>query len=180
MQVLLKNGANTELKTETTSYPIRMAAGWGHSLAAKILLAHGADPLVRDDDGNTMAEAARNIGYDETATLLERAAELQRLKNDVLKGDHSPKPADLRDAISKWRAKNGASYEYVLVKHNKKYYLGQKPSGRSREMLVATPKPAILPVPLKRTRPGQRVRQLIRTLESDEEEYEILPSPPRM
>jgi hypothetical protein len=41
--------------------------------AARILIAHGADPMVRDAKGRTPADAARARGLDEAAELMEGA-----------------------------------------------------------------------------------------------------------
>jgi ankyrin repeat protein len=50
--------------------PLHYAASCGHGAVVQFLLAHGADPTVKDEDGETPADAAEN---DPIRTLIAAA-----------------------------------------------------------------------------------------------------------
>ena len=54
--------------------PLAFAVRGGHAEAVRLLLERGADPGVRDPDGKTLADLAREAGHDGVAQLLEAAA----------------------------------------------------------------------------------------------------------
>ncbi|HSR50859.1 MAG TPA: ankyrin repeat domain-containing protein [Acidobacteriota bacterium] len=52
--------------------PLRVAAHLGHLEVAKILLAYGADPAFKPDDGDSALELAKKSGHDGIVRLLQR------------------------------------------------------------------------------------------------------------
>ena len=71
--ILLKAGADIDSRTkEAGSTPLIMAALEGHKNAVKWLLGHGADTSIRDLDGGTAEEVARDNGKGSIARLIAR------------------------------------------------------------------------------------------------------------
>ncbi|WP_416980247.1 ankyrin repeat domain-containing protein [Streptomyces sp. T028] len=70
--------------------PLCAAACWGHTETVRVLLAHGADPALREDRGTgwTPLQWAERGPYPETADLL-RAAIARR---EALSGQEGPTP----------------------------------------------------------------------------------------
>jgi ankyrin repeat protein len=57
-EALLKRGAKIDQKQAGGSTPLHGAAYYGQSLIVKLLLAHGADPSLKNVFGNTAADEA--------------------------------------------------------------------------------------------------------------------------
>lgn len=82
MRVLLEAGANANASTDLGETPLlyavtplHFAGGNPKPETVRILLDAGGDPLVKNREGHTAREIARNRGYMEIATLLEGAEE---------------------------------------------------------------------------------------------------------
>ena len=85
VKVLLAHKANVNARTLRNQTPLHRAADWGHPKILEALLAAGADPNARDDDGKTALDIAkvsddprlsRGVaeGRKECAQLLAKAA----------------------------------------------------------------------------------------------------------
>jgi ankyrin repeat protein len=73
VQLLLDNGAQIkDARYKYGSTPLMVAAMAGSQSIAEHLLALGADPNTRDDEGHTAADLARADGYKELVELLEK------------------------------------------------------------------------------------------------------------
>ncbi len=58
--------------TDGCTSPLHAAAKNGHFEVVKLLLAHGADPLLQDVSGKTAIDAARGAGNEDVFNLLEK------------------------------------------------------------------------------------------------------------
>lgn len=67
LDLLLEHGGSID----SASYALHGAAAFGHEAAATWLLAHGADPQVKNWEGKTSIEIARSSGFEKIAVLLE-------------------------------------------------------------------------------------------------------------
>ncbi|MGN5381888.1 ankyrin repeat domain-containing protein [Streptomyces lasalocidi] len=77
-RLLLAAGARPDTESGglgSEGTPLCAAACWGHAETVRALLEHGADPLLREDDGTgrTALEWARDCGHPETAAVLSAA-----------------------------------------------------------------------------------------------------------
>jgi ankyrin repeat protein len=91
-EYLIKAGApiNSVSRNELKAAPIQSAAAAGHVKIAELLLKHGADPNIREQDGYTpLHAAAQNGNLDMINTLLYGGADL------VAKSDDGRIPLDL-------------------------------------------------------------------------------------
>jgi hypothetical protein len=70
---LLDRGLKVNQRGTLGVTPLIMAAGMGETEAVRFLLARGADPSLRDEEGKTAAMRAREYGFKALATFLERA-----------------------------------------------------------------------------------------------------------
>jgi ankyrin repeat protein len=73
-RVLLEHGASgiVNARQQAGWVPLHAAAQNGDRPMVELLLKHGADPTLANDEGKTSAMVAREKGYVEIATLLER------------------------------------------------------------------------------------------------------------
>jgi ankyrin repeat protein len=71
-RVLLEHGAPVNARQQAGWVPLHAAAQNGDGPMVELLLKHGADPTLANDEGKTSAMVAREKGYVEIATLLER------------------------------------------------------------------------------------------------------------
>ncbi len=76
VECLLRNGAEVELPARPERSPLMHAACRGNQAIVSILMAHGADPLRRDRDGQRPADLAKDTGCPDCALLIERLATL--------------------------------------------------------------------------------------------------------
>jgi len=86
---LLDLGAEIEWRDENNDdTPLISAVRNGHQDVAALLLAHGANPSVRDQDGNTVMHLASSIGDEGMASLLSPNASALSLStnNDGMTG----------------------------------------------------------------------------------------------
>ena len=71
VRLLLDGGADPNLKAAGGQRPLMSAAEERDPEKARLLLAHGADPAARDDEGRTAAAITREIGASEVLAVLE-------------------------------------------------------------------------------------------------------------
>lgn len=70
---LIEQGAEVNARAPNDASPLMMAAAQGHADAVKLLLAHAADPALRNDAGATALSLALKARKEEIARLLRRA-----------------------------------------------------------------------------------------------------------
>ena len=70
VELLLENGADTDIKRAGGLTPLHLAARKGRARIAKLLLESGANPHEADDKGETPADAAEKSGYKNIAELI--------------------------------------------------------------------------------------------------------------
>lgn len=74
MELLLEAGAKPDkLRGSDGSFPLFVAAQDGHLERVKILLKHGANPLLKMRDGDTAYNIALHEHHDETAKCIDTA-----------------------------------------------------------------------------------------------------------
>lgn len=72
VEILLDAGADVNAKESTEGFtPLMMGAGLGQADVVRVLLQHDANRAMRDDDGDTATDHARNSGHVEIVRLLE-------------------------------------------------------------------------------------------------------------
>lgn len=70
--LLLKAGANPNLKDANGMYPLHYAAQFNHLEIVKLLLQFGADPLLKNEDGKTPIDYAKMLNYQDIVEVLAR------------------------------------------------------------------------------------------------------------
>jgi len=67
---LLAKGADPNARSQSGSTPLHTVGFTGDRASLDLLLKHGADPAIRDNDGKSAADIARERGHKEIADLL--------------------------------------------------------------------------------------------------------------
>ena len=73
VELLLRHGANVQVRANNGTTPLHVAARHGQTEGAAVLLAAGADPSSRTVSGKTPLDLARDRGHVSTLQLLEGA-----------------------------------------------------------------------------------------------------------
>lgn len=76
MQFLILQGSNINALSPNGTTPLMMAAGYGTLEAVRLLLKYHADPQIKNQQGLTALDFARNAGQDDAAVVLERQVDL--------------------------------------------------------------------------------------------------------
>jgi ankyrin repeat protein len=74
VRLLLDKGADTNAKSHSGSTPLHTVAFTGDRASLDLLLKHGADPAIKNNDGKRAAGIARERGHQEIADLLAARA----------------------------------------------------------------------------------------------------------
>ena len=70
VEVLLRSGADPNVRQHGGWTPLQQAAAHGRSQMVDVLISHGADPAAKSEDGKMAADKAAEGGYGELAELL--------------------------------------------------------------------------------------------------------------
>ena len=70
-EALCAHGAELDARTDSQSTPLHFAAWTGHTKICEMLLALGADPSLKNKDGKTALDRARQRNKPECAALLQ-------------------------------------------------------------------------------------------------------------
>ena len=87
VDLLLRAGANPDVRAYRGNTPLHLAAVKGHKAAAKLLLAFGADDIKTNRDGKTAKDLAREHGF---ADILDES--LFVTKTEATKTERLPEP----------------------------------------------------------------------------------------
>jgi ankyrin repeat protein len=77
-RLLIEAGTDINKQCEHGRTALHMAAAWGHAEVAQLLLEHGADPTIVDDEGMTPWDVARH-GYRSNNVTAEQRNAVCRL-----------------------------------------------------------------------------------------------------
>jgi ankyrin repeat protein len=80
VRLLLEHHAYIDAESPNKSTPLMMAAKYGHASLIGLLLEEGADPTLRNEQGLTAVDFARQVGRDEQANLIAAAIRAQNAK----------------------------------------------------------------------------------------------------
>jgi ankyrin repeat protein len=72
VRLLLEHHAYIDAESPNRSTPLMMAARYGTDAVVKMLLEEGADPLVRNEQGLSAIDFARQVGRDGSVDLIAR------------------------------------------------------------------------------------------------------------
>jgi ankyrin repeat protein len=89
--ILVKSGADINARAFNGATPLHCAAGCKNIKALRQLLAHGADPRLKDSSGQTAEEFALSEGCPEAHSFLRQHRELKVLDKDVSGAGHAPR-----------------------------------------------------------------------------------------
>jgi ankyrin repeat protein len=74
IKLLIEHGARIDaVDRESGATPLMVAASMGRTEALETLLKRGADPHIKDRNGKTALDRAREAGFHEAQTVLEEA-----------------------------------------------------------------------------------------------------------
>jgi ankyrin repeat protein len=73
-RILLERGANVNAKQHGANTPLHTAGFRGDRELAELLVRHGADPSITNDEGQTAADVARSRGSSQVSALLRANA----------------------------------------------------------------------------------------------------------
>ena len=72
VEYLLEKGADANVQGTLEGFtPLMTAAAEGQAAVVRLLLVHGADPALRDSDGDTARSFAQQNGHDAVVELLD-------------------------------------------------------------------------------------------------------------
>ncbi len=75
VRMLLEKGADPNAKAQYGSTPLHTVGFTGDRASLDLLLKRGADPVIRNNDGKTAADIARDRGHQDIADLLATHAD---------------------------------------------------------------------------------------------------------
>uniref|UniRef100_A0A452R7K6 Ankyrin repeat and LEM domain containing 1 n=1 Tax=Ursus americanus TaxID=9643 RepID=A0A452R7K6_URSAM len=70
LEVLLRRGGDANARSVEALTPLHVAAAWGCRRGLELLLGHGADPALRDQDGLRPLDLAKQQGHQDCARVL--------------------------------------------------------------------------------------------------------------
>jgi ankyrin repeat protein len=82
-RLLINAGAEINRACEHGRTALQMAAAWGHLDVVQLLIQHGADPTIRDDEGMTPAMIASRSNRVPEANLKPVLEYLKRLEQEI-------------------------------------------------------------------------------------------------
>ncbi|QCB45579.1 hypothetical protein E5678_05800 [Hydrogenophaga sp. PAMC20947] len=80
VRLLLEHHAYIDAESPNKSTPLMMAAKYGHADLVALLLEEGADPMLRNEQGLTAVDFARQAGRSEQANLIAAAIRARTAK----------------------------------------------------------------------------------------------------
>ena len=80
VRLLLEHHAYIDAESPNKTTPLMMAARYGHGDLVALLLEEGADPTLRNEQGLTAVDFARQVGRDEQAALIAAAVRARSAK----------------------------------------------------------------------------------------------------
>ncbi len=111
MQFLLGKGADVNgVGDELGETPLMAAGQMGHADAVKMLLAHGADPNVKDKQGNTALSLALKYHHPEIAAMLQQGGATANIFDAASAGDVAAVRALLAKDPQVLKAKDATGY----------------------------------------------------------------------
>uniref|UniRef100_A0A8C0NR87 Ankyrin repeat and LEM domain containing 1 n=2 Tax=Canis lupus TaxID=9612 RepID=A0A8C0NR87_CANLF len=95
LEALLRRGGDANARSVEALTPLHVAAAWGCRRGLELLLGHGADPALRDQDGLRPLDLAEQQGHRDCARVLREFQRQRRTRTSTPTGVEREEP-DLR------------------------------------------------------------------------------------
>lgn len=169
LKMLLEHGADVTKEGAGGEHPLHNAATFERTEAIKLLVAHGADLFAEDGENQIPVSRSPGVGNLAPRRLLLKVGELQRLRLEIKKNHAGSPVEELRQAISKWRSKEDAEHQYIVIRTEGQCFLAQKPSRSSNTMFISTPELTIHSVEVRKLGPEQRLQKFAQNFSTNGE-----------
>ncbi|XP_022353981.1 ankyrin repeat and LEM domain-containing protein 1 isoform X2 [Enhydra lutris kenyoni] len=100
LEALLSRGGDANARSVEALTPLHVAAAWGCRRGLELLLGHGADPALRDQDGLWPLDLAEQQGHQDCAGLLREFQTRTQISTPTRTESQEPEPEPEADGTS--------------------------------------------------------------------------------
>ncbi|XP_045847237.1 ankyrin repeat and LEM domain-containing protein 1 isoform X2 [Meles meles] len=102
LEALLSRGGDANARSVEALTPLHVAAAWGCRRGLELLLGHGADPALRDQDGLRPLDLAEQQGHQDCARLLREFQTPTQTSTATRTESQEPEPEPEPDGPDPW------------------------------------------------------------------------------
>ncbi|XP_047554417.1 ankyrin repeat and LEM domain-containing protein 1 isoform X5 [Lutra lutra] len=102
LEALLSRGGDANARSVEALTPLHVAAAWGCRRGLELLLGHGADPALRDQDGLWPLDLAEQQGHQDCAGLLREFQTRTQILTPTRTESQEPEPEPEPDGPDPW------------------------------------------------------------------------------
>ncbi|XP_035559289.2 ankyrin repeat and LEM domain-containing protein 1 [Canis lupus familiaris] len=102
LEALLRRGGDANARSVEALTPLHVAAAWGCRRGLELLLGHGADPALRDQDGLRPLDLAEQQGHRDCARVLREFQRQRRTRTSTPTGVEREEPEPEPDGPDPW------------------------------------------------------------------------------